>query len=868
MSPNSSIPHLSEAQQTAFAVLLHRMINQIRHSLELPTILNATVAEVRAFLQTDRVKIYRFDTDGSGEVVAEAIHDHRLPSLLNHWFPAGDIPPEARELFLKVRQRSIVDVMTQEIGVSPLIEQSNGVTIGEELRFRAADPCHIEYLTAMGVRSSLVVPIIAQGALWGLLVSHHREPRRFTQAELQIMQLISDQVSIAIVQSNILQETRRYAAQEATINHITSLLHALPEMQLQQALKQVIQAFQGAGGRLYIFPQGIHQASQFFVEGQQPVIPALANGFDRSASPPLLEQHPLWQTWLDLEPQSEGVWLVDRIERSEMPTELSTALISANLRSLLVIPVQYRQQTLGYLSVFRCAINIERIWAGKPDQSDPRQRLPKLSFETWKELRSHQAQPWTVFDRELAHTLSHLFAVAIHQWGLYQRVRSLNAHLKRDVKRRKTAEIELATLNSNLERCVLQRTMQLQRTNEELVKQIEQRELIIEERQRAEASLERLSHQNELILNSAGDGIYGIDAQGVITFVNSTAAKMLGYEVDDLIGQWMHTYLKHSKSDGIPYLLADSPIHTTLRKGTIEHRNGDLFQRRDGSTFPVEYVSSPIRECDSSAARERARIVGAVIVFKDITERQMIEQMKDEFVSIVSHELRTPLTSIRSTLGLLSTGMLDDRPDKSKRMLEIAYSNTNRLVRLISDILDIERIKFGKVAMDKRRCNAADLMVQSADAMRAMAEREGITLSVTSIAAQLWADPDRIIQTLTNLLSNAIKFSPARSTVSLTADFVDSQRKRKRVRLQGNGTYVRFCVKDQGIGIPEDKLDVIFDRFQQVDASNSRQQGGTGLGLTICREIVQQHGGTIWAESRLGEGSAFYFTIPVFSNQS
>ncbi|BAU12412.1 two-component hybrid sensor and regulator [Leptolyngbya sp. NIES-3755] len=606
---------------------------------------------------------------------------------------------------------------------------------------------------------------------------------------------------------------------------------------------------------LYIIPQGIHQPSQFFIEGRQPVLPAALNSFDRQSSPPVLEHHPLWQTWLDLEPRTEGGWLVDNIELSEMPEELAISLIDAKIRSVLVIPIQYRQQILGHLSVFRSEIDIERIWAGKLGQDDPRQIIPKRSFESWKELRTGQAQPWTNFDRELAHTLSHLFAVAIHQRSLFQRVRSLNAHLKRDVKRRKKVELELATLNSNLERCVLQRTMQLQRTNEELIRQIEQREFIIEERQRAEASIERLSHQNELILNSAGDGIYGIDAQGVITFVNSTAAKMLGYEVDDLVGQWMHTYLKHSKSDGIPYLLADSPIHTTIRKGTVEHCSGDLFQHRDGSTFPVEYVSSPILECD--------RIAGAVIVFKDITDRQAVEQMKDEFVSIVSHELRTPLTSIRSTLGLLSSGLIDDRPDKSKRMLEIAYSNTNRLVRLISDILDIERIKFGKVAMDKRRCNAAEVMVQSTDAMRAMAEREGIKLSVTSIAAELWADPDRIIQTLTNLLNNAIKFSPAGSTVWLTAEFVDSHRKRKRNR--SGGAYVRFCVKDQGIGIPEDKLDVIFDRFQQVDASNSRQQGGTGLGLAICREIVQQHDGQIWVESRFEAGSTFYFTIPVFS---
>jgi PAS domain S-box-containing protein len=750
-----------------------------------------------------------------------------------------------------------VDVFTREIGISPLIEHTDGAVIEEELQFRAADPCHIDYLNAMGVRSSLVVPIVPQGQLWGLLVSHHRQPRRFTQAELQIIQLISDQVSIAIVQSNILKESRRHAAQEATINQITSLLHALPEMQLQPALKQVIQAFQGIGGRLYIPSQGVPQPSQIFVEGQQPVLSAIRNDFDRLSSPVLLEQHPLWQTWLELEPRSEAGWIIDRLEQSEMPLELISALHTAKICNLLVIPIQYRQQVLGYLSIFRPAIDVERIWAGRPDHNDPRQLLPRQSFESWRELKTGQSNPWTLFDRELAQTLSHVFAVAIHQRGLFQRIRSLNAHLKRDVKRRKQAEIELATLNSNLERSVLQRTIQLQRTNEELITQIDQREIIIEERQRAEASIERLRHQNEMILNSAGEGIYGIDAQGLITFVNSTAAKMLGYEADDLVEQWMHTCLHHTKPDGIPYLLADSPIHTTLRQGTIAQREGDLFQRRDGSTFPVEYVSSPIRECD--------RIVGAVIVFKDITERQMMEQMKDEFVSIVSHELRTPLTSIRSTLGLLSTGMLNDRPDKIQRMLEIAYSNTNRLVRLISDILDIERIKFGKVAMKKRCCNAAEIMVQSIDAMRAIAEREEITLSVTSISAQLWGDPDRLIQTLTNLLNNAIKFSPKGSTVWLTAEFADSHRKRNRTRPLNRGTYVRFCVRDQGIGIPEDKLEVIFDRFQQVDASNSRQQGGTGLGLAICRELVQQHHGQIWVESRLGEGSAFYFTIPVFS---
>jgi signal transduction histidine kinase len=246
-------------------------------------------------------------------------------------------------------------------------------------------------------------------------------------------------------------------------------------------------------------------------------------------------------------------------------------------------------------------------------------------------------------------------------------------------------------------------------------------------------------------------------------------------------------------------------------------------------------------------------LIGAVVIFKDVTDRRLVEQMKDEFVSVVSHELRTPLTSIRSTLGLLASGWLDHQPEKSKRMLEIASSNTNRLVRLLNDILDVERIKFGKVPMDKTLCHASDLMLQSVDGMRAAAEKAGIRLSVVPLSIDLWVDCDRIIQTFTNLLSNAIKFSPAGSTVSLTG----------QLRLHSHPSEVLFRVEDAGIGIPEDKLELIFDRFQQVDASISRSQGGTGLGLTICREIVHQHGGTIWVESQLGQGSTFCFTLPL-----
>ena len=236
-------------------------------------------------------------------------------------------------------------------------------------------------------------------------------------------------------------------------------------------------------------------------------------------------------------------------------------------------------------------------------------------------------------------------------------------------------------------------------------------------------------------------------------------------------------------------------------------------------------------------------------------QTKVIEQMKDEFVSIVSHELCTPLTSIHGSLGMLSSGLLHSDSEQGKRLLEIAVDSTDRLVRLIKDILDIERIESGKVKMEKDICNVADLISKSVQAMQVLADKAEVTIFVCAeenLRLYTRADPDRLFQILTNLLSNAIKFSPSGNTVWLT--------------VQQQGNEILFTVKDTGRGIPADKLGSIFERFQQVDSSDSRDRDGTGLGLTICRSIVQQHGGRIWVESVLGEGSSFYFTLPSLSD--
>lgn len=406
--------------------------------------------------------------------------------------------------------------------------------------------------------------------------------------------------------------------------------------------------------------------------------------------------------------------------------------------------------------------------------------------------------------------------------------------IRSDITVRKQAEEGLRKAKDELEIRVAERTAELLSLNQRL--QIE-----LDERKRVEEVLEQLSRQNELILNSVGEGLCGLDLQGKITFVNPAAAKLLGYQVEEIIGQSYHIILPHSNLDGTPYSLTGSPIYASLRDGSVHQVTSEVFRRKNGSSFPVEYVSNPIREQNA--------IVGAVVTFKDITDRQQVERMKDEFISVVSHELRTPLTSIHGSLGMLASGLLDPASQRGKRLLEIAIDSTERLVRLINDILDIERIESGKVQMAKQACDAAHLMTHAADVMQSMAERSGVNLSVLTVSAQLWADPDRIIQTLTNLLSNAIKFSPQGNTVWLTA--------------QNQGERILFQVEDRGRGIPADKLESIFERFQQVDSSDSRNHEGTGLGLAICRSIIQQHGGRIGVESKLGEGSIFYFTLPI-----
>ncbi len=351
---------------------------------------------------------------------------------------------------------------------------------------------------------------------------------------------------------------------------------------------------------------------------------------------------------------------------------------------------------------------------------------------------------------------------------------------------------------------------------------------------------EKLYRQQEILLNSVADGICGLDSSGLISFANPAAVNMLGASTSSLTGQPVHALL-HGSAPAGSQCGEDCPLlRATGRMQLMATSGEDTIYRLDGSPFRVDYAITPILD--------HGRLSGSVLSFRDISQRYALERLKDEFISTVSHELRTPLTAIRGALGLLSHGSVVELNDKASGLLRISLANSDRLLRLINDILDLERLQSGRERLVFRKVQMSQIVRQAIDCIAPVAEAAGVQLIQDTTQVQIAADPDRLVQVLVNLLSNAVKFSPRNSAVSVL------------MRPDLNG--VTLSVVDAGRGIPTDKLETIFGRFQQVDASDSRQKGGTGLGLAICRSIVHQHSGRIWAERNPVRGSAFRVFLP------
>lgn len=490
-----------ELQGITQEVLLNRIANRIRQSLELQEILSATVAEVRSFLAMDRVKIYQFQPDGHGLVIAESIVENRLPSLLGLHFPADDIPPYARELFVRARQRTIVDLTSQQIGLSPLDRADTGELLGvQDIRYRAVDPCHVEYLTTMGVKSSIVVPIVLEKStqsketlpslrsidqLWGLLACHHSEAYPVTEEQLELLQLVVDQVAIAISQSILLKRVRERASHEANINRVTQLLYTTPTVQLQAALEETVAVFQGSGGRLYLPTNNSKQTTEIYTCGSQPQ--RLDGGTGR-----VIEENLLWQRFLNSgltresgpKPWSVGwmramyalgempeesaeesnIWAIPDIYREPLCRSLTPLFQSTRIRGILIIPLYFGNELLGCLSIFRDEVNRELMWAGYHNL-DARQLMPRQSFEAWRQLKTGEAQAWTESDLLLGKAIGERFSIGVKQYQLYQQVQTLNTNLEQQISIR-TVELDHSNAIANQQRTLADILAKLQKLSD------------------------------------------------------------------------------------------------------------------------------------------------------------------------------------------------------------------------------------------------------------------------------------------------------------------------------------------------------------------------------------------------------------------
>jgi len=341
---------------------------------------------------------------------------------------------------------------------------------------------------------------------------------------------------------------------------------------------------------------------------------------------------------------------------------------------------------------------------------------------------------------------------------------------------------------------------------------------------------------NSAAIEAAANAVVITNSEGEIEFVNRAFSELTGYSQEESIGQ-NPRILKSGEHDDA--FFAD--LWQTILAG--ETWRGEIVnKRRDGTLYMEETTITPVLD-------RQGEVTNFIAIKQDITEREELDRMKGEFISTVSHELRTPLTSISGALQLLSGGLKDSFEDSAQRLPGIAETNTERLVRLINDILDVQRMESGRMAMKPAETAVSSLFTDAATELSALSVDLGVGIEAVPSDLTVMADPDRAIQVLVNLIGNALKFSDLGDLVTISA--------------RESGKMAQIDVIDRGRGIPKDSAESIFQPFSQVDSSDSRSKGGTGLGLAICKQIVDAHGGGIWVESEYGSGSTFSFTLPL-----
>ncbi|MBW4642399.1 MAG: GAF domain-containing protein [Goleter apudmare HA4340-LM2] len=881
--------------------LLHGMTSRIRRSLQLREILTATVAEVRSLLGTDRVMVYRFNADASGEVIAESIYEQRLPSVLGLRFPADDIPEVARKMFLLMRQRSIVDVVNGKIGLSPLYSTEIGRSSEHDnIYYRQVDPCHIQYLSSMGVQSSLVIPILhsnlkeesAKPELWGLLVSHHSQPRRILHWEMRVVQQVVDQVEIAIAQSNLLSEACTQQQREATINRVSTLLHKLPTIQLQAALEATSVALGGTGGRLYI-----EESGELYTWGDQPTLPDELKHL-------VLEQHPVWQNWMT-QSKPGSIWAITNLYQEAYLRVLAVAFQSTEIRGILAIPLYYRQNFLGVLSVFRPEFATEILWAGRCEQNQ-RQRLPQLSFEVWREQKKGQAREWKPEDISLGKALCYHFAIAIQQQQMYQQVQTLNINLENRVQEQ-TAELEKSLLFAKLLKQVTEQirsTLSLNTTLQTIVREV--RPL--------------LNSDRVLIYQIGGES----GCQVTVEENNGNYPSVLGVKVPSecFPDEYNRLYFQgriraiNNVSTGdlsachqefLQSLQVQANLIIPINIGIqlwgllIAHQCDGPRDWQDGEIDLLQQLADQaaiaIQQAQlyeqSYAAETQAKAKAAQLEFTlrqlQETQTQLIQTEKmsslGQLVAGVAHEINNPVNFIYGNLGYAS--------EYAQQLLQLLslyqlhYPHPHSEIVSLEKAIDLEFLVQDLPKIISSMQVGADRIQSIVLSLRNFSRldeaeykpvdlHEGIDNTLLILRHRLSAHGDlpeievlkdygnlplvkcyagQINQVFMNIISNAIDAMEreTKSSQCLTPRILIS------TRISSDNSLVLIRIGDNGSGVSEDVKKRIFDPFFTTKPVGK----GTGLGLAISYQIiVKKHGGAIDCVSEVGIGTEFWIEIP------
>ena len=378
-----------------------------------------------------------------------------------------------------------------------------------------------------------------------------------------------------------------------------------------------------------------------------------------------------------------------------------------------------------------------------------------------------------------------------------------------------------------------------------------------------QAILAQAEERTRLILGSVNEGIWGLNSDGKTTFVNAAAAKMLGYEEDELVHASMHALVHHTHVDGSPYPIKECKMWLTGQDGQARKVDDEVLWRKDGTPLQVEYDTTPMFK--------NGVLSGTVIVFRDITERKAAEKAmrdakdvaeeatkaKSDFLANMSHEIRTPMNAI---IGMSHLALQTELNSKQRNYIEKVDSAAKNLLGIINDILDFSKIEAGKMSMEKADFFLEDVLEHLADLSVIKAQDKGLELLFdlgTEVPTALVGDSLRLGQVVINLVNNAIKFTEKGEItvrVHKLADTVD-------------GVRLRFEIQDTGIGLSVAQRNKLFSAFSQADSSTSRKYGGTGLGLTISKKLVEMMEGEIGVDSVEGQGSTFHFTA-VFGVQS